>query len=69
MARHWYIVHTYSGFEDKVKINLQERIRIAGQEDFFGEILVPKEQVLEMIKGSKKTSEIFATKPTNRIIS
>jgi transcriptional antiterminator NusG len=57
MARHWYIVHTYSGFEDKVKINLQERIRIADQEDLFGEILVPKEQVLEMIKGSKKTSE------------
>ena len=57
MARHWYIVHTYSGFEDKVKTNLQERIRIAGQEEFFGEVLVPKEQVLEMIKGAKKTSE------------
>ena len=57
MARHWYIVHTYSGYEEKVKVNLQERIRIAGQEDFFGEVLVPKEQVLEMIKGAKKTSE------------
>ena len=57
MARHWYIVHTYSGYEDKVKANLQERIRIAGQEEFFGEVLVPKEQVLEMIKGAKKTSE------------
>ena len=57
MARHWYIVHTYSGFEEKVKANLQERIRIAGQDDLFGEILVPKEQVLEMVKGSKKTSE------------
>jgi transcriptional antiterminator NusG len=57
MARHWYIVHTYSGFEDKVKATLQERIKLAGQEEFFGEILVPKEQVLEMIKGAKKTSE------------
>ena len=57
MARHWYIVHTYSGFEEKVKTTLQERIRIAGQDDLFGEILVPKEQVLEMVKGSKKTSE------------
>ena len=57
MARHWYIVHTYSGFEDKVKANLQERIRIADQEELFGEVLVPKEQVLEMIKGTKKTSE------------
>jgi transcriptional antiterminator NusG len=57
MARHWYIVHTYSGFEDKVKTTLQERIRNAGQDDLFGEILVPKEQVLEMVKGTKKTSE------------
>ena len=57
MARQWYIVHTYSGFEEKVKANLLERIRIAGQEEFFGEVLVPKEQVLEMIKGAKKTSE------------
>jgi len=57
MARKWYIVHTYSGFEEKVKATLQERIKIAGQDDFFGEILVPKEQVLEMVKGSRKTSE------------
>ena len=57
MARHWYIVHTYSGFEEKVKATLQERIRNAGQDDLFGEILVPKEQVLEMVKGTKKTSE------------
>ena len=57
MARHWYIVHTYSGFEEKVKTTLLERIKQAGQEEMFGEILVPTEQVLEMIKGSRKTSE------------
>ena len=57
MARMWYIVHTYSGFEEKVKVTLLERIRNAGQEEFFGEILVPTEQVLEMVKGAKKTSE------------
>ena len=56
MARKWYILHTYSGFEEKVKTALQERISKAGQEDFFGEILVPTEQVVEMIKGAKKTS-------------
>ena len=56
MARHWYIVHTYSGFEEQVKTALQERIKKAGQEDAFGEILVPTEQVVEMVKGSKKTS-------------
>lgn len=57
MARNWYIVHTYSGFEAKVKTALEERIRLAGQDDLFGEILVPTEQVLEMVKGEKKTSE------------
>ena len=56
MARHWYILHTYSGFEEKVKSALLERIRQAGQEEMFGEILVPTEQVVEMIKGTKKTS-------------
>jgi transcription termination/antitermination protein NusG len=56
MARRWYILHTYSGFEEKVKTTLLERIKKAGQEDLFGEILVPTEQVIEMIKGAKKTS-------------
>ena len=56
MARHWYILHTYSGFEEQVKTALQERIKKAGQEQFFGEILVPTEQVVEMVKGTKKTS-------------
>lgn len=56
MARRWYILHTYSGFEEKVKTTLLERIKKGGQEDLFGEILVPTEQVVEMIKGAKKTS-------------
>ena len=56
MARAWYILHTYSGFEEKVKTTMLERIRKAGQEEMFGEILVPTEQVVEMIQGEKKTS-------------
>lgn len=52
----WYIVHTYSGFEKKVKLNLEERVRTLGQEDWFGRILVPTEQVVELRKGQKKTS-------------
>lgn len=52
----WYIVHTYSGFEDKVKKSLQERIESLGQQDYFGDILVPTEQVVELRKGEKKTS-------------
>lgn len=57
MARKWFIVHTYSGFEEKVRNTLQERIRTADQEELFGDILVPTEQVMEMIKGARKTSE------------
>lgn len=56
MARSWYILHTYSGFEETVKTAMLERIKKAGQEEMFGEILVPTEQVVEMIKGAKKTS-------------
>jgi len=52
----WYIVHTYSGFEDRVKKSLEERIESFGQEDFFGRILVPTEQVVELRKGEKKTT-------------
>ena len=57
MAKKWYIVHTHTGFENKVRETLLERIRSAGQEEFFGEILVPTEQVIEMVKGKRKTSE------------
>jgi transcription termination/antitermination protein NusG len=52
----WYIVHTYSGFENKVKKTLEERIRNLGQEDFFGKVLVPTEQVVELRQGQKRTS-------------
>ena len=52
----WYIVHTYSGFEHKVKTTLEERIKTLGQEAFFGKIIVPTEQVMELKKGKKKTS-------------
>jgi len=56
MARAWYILHTYSGFEEQVKSALEERIKNAGQEELFGEVLVPTEQVVEMVKGARKTS-------------
>lgn len=52
----WYIVHTYSGFENKVKTTLEERIKTLGQKAFFGKIIVPTEQVMELRKGKKKTS-------------
>ena len=56
MAKLWYIVHTYSGFEHKVKLALEERIKNEGKEDFFGQILVPTEKVIELVKGQRKAS-------------
>lgn len=57
MAKRWYVVHAYSGYEKKVMIALQERINISGMEDQFEEILVPTEEVLEMRGGQKRRSE------------
>jgi len=56
MEKKWYILQVHSGFEEKVKATLEERIRKEGLEEFFGGFLIPTEQVVEMIKGSRKTS-------------
>ncbi len=57
MAMQWFVVHAFSGFEKSVKRSLEERIRRAGMEDQFGQILVPTEEVVEMKKGVKRRSE------------
>lgn len=57
MAKRWYVVHAYSGFEKHVKRSLQERVKRAAMEDQFGEILVPTEEVVEMRGGQKRKSE------------
>ena len=57
MALRWYVVHAYSNFEHRVQESLKERIRRAGLEPKFGEILVPTEEVVEMRDGVKRKSE------------
>ncbi len=57
MAKRWYVVHAYSGFEKHVKRSLVERVKLAEMEDQFGEILVPTEEVVEMRGGQKRKSE------------
>jgi len=52
----WYGIHTYSSFENKVRLNLLETIKNEGMESFFEEILIPCETVVELKKGEKKTS-------------
>jgi len=57
MAQKWYVVHTYSGFENRAKQNLEERVKNLGKGDFFSSILVPTETVVELVKGKRKTSQ------------
>jgi transcriptional antiterminator NusG len=56
MAKNWYVVHTYSGYENKVKAVMEERIKSSGKQHLFGDILVPTENVVELVKGERKTS-------------
>ena len=57
VAKRWYVIHAYSGFEGHVKRSLIERIERAGMQDLFGEILVPTEEVVEMRAGQQRRSE------------
>ena len=57
MAKRWYVVHAYSGFENQVARALRERVARASMEERFGEILVPTEEVIEMRGGQKRRSE------------
>lgn len=57
MDKRWYVVHAYSGFEAQVKRSLVERVRRAGLEEQFGEVLVPSEEVVEMRAGQQRKSE------------
>lgn len=52
----WYVVNTYSGHENRAKLGLEERIENGGLQDLFGEILIPTENVMEMVKGQRRTS-------------
>jgi transcriptional antiterminator NusG len=52
----WYVVHTYSGHENRAKLSLLERVRNANLNDFFGDVLIPTESVMEVVKGQRRTS-------------
>jgi transcriptional antiterminator NusG len=57
MANRWYVVHVYSGFEKKVAQSIEEQAQIKDMEDLVDEVLVPTEEVVEMRRGSKVSSE------------
>jgi len=57
MAKRWYVVHAFSGYENKVKAGIVDYAERLGLTDHFGRILVPSEEVVEIRDGKKRTSE------------
>ncbi|EMR06347.1 Transcription antitermination protein nusG [Bhargavaea cecembensis DSE10] len=55
MEKNWYVVHTYSGYENKVKANLEKRVETMGMLDKIFRVIVPEEQETELKDGKKKT--------------
>ena len=56
MNKDWYVVHTYSGYENKVKINLEKRIESMGMDDKIFRVLVPEEEETETKNGKTKVT-------------
>jgi transcription termination/antitermination factor NusG len=56
MEKNWYVVHTYSGYENKVKTNLEKRVETMGMADKIFRVLVPMEEETEIKNGQKKTA-------------
>jgi transcriptional antiterminator NusG len=57
MAKHWYVIHTYAGFEKRVQDSVMERATQMGLTDQLGQVLVPTEDVIEIKDGKRRTSK------------
>jgi transcription termination/antitermination protein NusG len=57
MEKNWYVVHTYSGYENKVKANLEKRVETMGMEDKIFRVIVPEEEETEIKNGKKKVQK------------
>ena len=53
----WYVVHTYSGYENKVKDNLEKAVENNGMQNLIQEVIVPTEEIVEIRNGKKVTSQ------------
>ncbi|MDT2813586.1 transcription termination/antitermination protein NusG [Vagococcus carniphilus] len=54
--KHWYVLHTYSGYENKVKTNIESRAQSMGMEDFIYRVVVPEQEEREVKNGKEKIS-------------
>jgi len=57
LDKRWYVIHAYSGYEKQVMRAINERIELSGLGEYFGEVIVPSEEVVEMRAGKKRRSE------------
>ncbi|MCG0276819.1 MAG: transcription termination/antitermination protein NusG [Thermosediminibacteraceae bacterium] len=57
MSKNWYVIHTYSGYENKVKANLEKRVESMGMQDKIFRVLVPVEEEVEIKNGKKKITQ------------
>jgi len=57
MGKNWYVVHTYSGFEEKVRLSIEEKIEALGIQEKISKVLIPTERVVELRAGKKKESD------------
>ena len=57
MAKRWYVIHAYSGFEKKVAESIRDQAAKKGMDDYFEQILVPTEEVVELRRGQRVNSE------------
>ncbi|MDA8078982.1 MAG: transcription termination/antitermination protein NusG [Nitrospiraceae bacterium] len=57
MAKQWYVVHTYSGFEEKVRLSIEEKVETQGLQEKITKILIPTERVVELRAGKKRESD------------
>jgi transcriptional antiterminator NusG len=57
MTKNWYVVHTYSGFEEKVRLSIEEKVGVLGIQERISKILIPTERVVVLKAGKKKESD------------
>ncbi len=57
MEKQWYVVHTYSGYEQQVKVSIEDKITRKGLDDKISEIIIPSEKVVELKRGKKRESD------------
>lgn len=57
MGKNWYVVHTYSGFEEKVKLSIEDKVSTLGLAERITKILIPTERVVELRGGKKRESD------------